>query len=133
MVLKGRVASFVSKQKVARLATVDKSGNPHNVPICPALYKGKVYFATEGNSKKAANLKETGKAALIFDEYYENWARLKGVMIIGSTRIIDSGKEFEIIKKVLYRKFKQYPKQAPIEEGSIIVEIVPERIVKWGL
>ena len=124
--------AFLEPARVARLATVDAGGIPHNVPICPVYAGGRFYFGTEAESKKVRNIKANGNVSLVFDEYTESWGKLRGVMIRGQAKI--AGKqEFELLRRRLYEKFSQYQASAPLDEkGSVIVEVVPRDKFSWG-
>ncbi|HLE25284.1 MAG TPA: pyridoxamine 5'-phosphate oxidase family protein [Thermodesulfobacteriota bacterium] len=125
---------FISLQRLIRIATVDKNGTPHNVPVCHVSEGNHIYFATGKESKKIKNLEENGKVALVCDEYSEIWSYLKGVFVQGKTRVISKGPEFRKLKKMLYQKYTLYEAEAPIEEeNTVIVEIIPQNIVSWGL
>ncbi len=51
----------------------------------------------------------------------------------GEAYVIDSGFEFERDRALLYEKYPQYEREAPIDEGaSIIVEVRADRVVTWG-
>lgn len=123
---------FIRKQKVARVATFSKEGI-HLVPICP-VYDGRyVYFSTGAASKKVKNLKRNKKISIVFDEYSDNWAKLKGISVQGEAEIIEKGEEFDLARKMLYEKFPQY-KKMPIREGeSVIVKIKPTHSICWGV
>src|SRR3972149_5590037 len=124
MKLKKIERDFISLQRVLRIATVDKNGTPHNVPLCHIIDGDRIYAATEKGSKKVKNLIESGKAALVCDEYSEIWSYLKGVSIQGKARVISQGPEFRKARKLLYQKYTLYEREFPIEEGkTVIVEI----------
>ena len=44
--------SFVQAQRVARLATVDASGQPHVVPVCFVHLAGCIYIAIDEKPKQ---------------------------------------------------------------------------------
>ncbi len=134
MKLKKIERDFISLQRVLRIATVDKNGMPHNVPVCHVMDGDRIYFATGKKSKKIKNLKQNAKVALVCDEYSEIWSYLRGIFAQGETRVISKGQEFRKIRKLLYQKYPQYEAEATIEEGdTVIVEIIPQNIVSWGL
>lgn len=56
MKLKKIERDFISLQRVLRVATVDKNGTPHNVPLCHVIDGDRIYFATEKGLKKVKNL-----------------------------------------------------------------------------
>lgn len=124
---------FVDSSRVARVATVGADGIPHNVPICPLLEGDKIYFGTESRSKKVRNILAHGNVAIVFDDYTESWAHLRGIMIQGRARVIGNT-EFRKLHKKFYAKYLQYKSMAPLtERDTAIVEITPERKFSWGL
>ncbi len=134
MKLKKIEKDFISLQRVIRVATVDKNGTAHNVPVCHVTEGNHIYFATGKKSKKIKNLTENGKVALVCDEYSEIWSDLKGVFIQGEARVISKGSKFRKLRKLLYQKYPRYEREAPIEEGkTVIIEVIAQKVVSWGL
>src|SRR3990172_5578666 len=134
MKLKKSEKDFISLQRVLRVATVDKNGTTHNDPVCHVMEGNYIYFATGRRSKKIRNLTGNGKVALACDEYSEIWSYLRGILIQGEARVISKGTTFRKPRKLLYQKYPQYEKEAPIEEGkTVIIEVVPQNVVSWGL
>lgn len=134
MRLKASVRKFLSMERVSRVATTGRDGMPHVVPVCHVLEDGKIYFATDADSKKARNLRANPQAALVVDLYSEDWPRLAGAVITGRATLIDRGPRFRKIRSLLYRKYPQYPVESALEEGEVVmVEITPIRLVSWGL
>jgi len=124
---------FVATARVARLATVDTRGVPHNVPICPLLDRGILFVGTATDAKKVRNIQSNPSVALVFDNYSEAWGRLCGIMIQGRARKLDSRK-FRELRKKFYAKYPQYESSSPLTDGdSAILEIVPLRKLSWGL
>jgi nitroimidazol reductase NimA-like FMN-containing flavoprotein (pyridoxamine 5'-phosphate oxidase superfamily) len=134
MKLKKKEKDFISLQRVIRVATVDKNGVPHNVPVCHIMEGNNIYFATGKKSKKIKNLTENGKVVLVCDEYSEIWSDLKGVFIQSEARVISKGSKFCKLRKLLYQKYPRYEREAPIEEGkTVFVEVIPLNVVSWGI
>jgi predicted pyridoxine 5'-phosphate oxidase superfamily flavin-nucleotide-binding protein len=52
-----REREFIRWARVARLATVDRSGRPHVVPVSPVLDGDLILFATDEESAKVRNLR----------------------------------------------------------------------------
>jgi len=104
------------------------------VPICAVATAGRIYFASDGRSRKVRNLRANPHAALAFDRYSENWKQLAGVMVVGTSTIIDQGAAFRRARQALYRKYRSYARVSPIQEGeSVIVCITPTNSYSWGL
>ena len=134
VVIRGKRAGFLKKQRVARLGTLSEDGSIHLVPICYAFDGKAIYIGTGADSKKVKNLRRNTNATLLVDVYYEDWSRLQSLMIQGRAEIIETGKEFEYARNLLYRKYRQYRREAPLEEGeSVIIKIRPERVIPYNI
>ncbi len=127
------VARLVARERVCRIATAGRSRVPHVVPVCHVLADGKVYFASENGARKIANLRANPRAALTVDLYADEWSNLRGVMIQGTATLIERGPRFRKIRRLLYEKYPQYPEDAALDEGDVIVEITPRHVFSWGL
>jgi len=133
MRLKKDLANLVARERICRVATVGAAGVPHVVPVCYVLLDDKLYFASERGARKVKNLGANARAAVTVDLYMEHWASLKGVMIQGTTALIEGGPRFRKIRGLLYEKYPQYPDESPIEErDSLIIELTPRHVFSWG-
>lgn len=134
MRLKASIRKFLERERVSRVATIGRDGSPHLVPICHVFEDGKVYFATDKDSKKVKNLQATPHAAVEVDLYSEDWSRLAGAVVTGPATLVDRGPRFRKIRSLLYAKYPQYPVESALEEGEVVmVEITPARLVSWGV
>jgi len=79
-----RVLEFIVGARIARLATADASGAPHNVPLCYWFDGERIYFAIDEKPKRQTgmqlkrmrNIVENPRVALLIDHYEEDWAQL---------------------------------------------------------
>jgi nitroimidazol reductase NimA-like FMN-containing flavoprotein (pyridoxamine 5'-phosphate oxidase superfamily) len=125
-------AEFVNWERSCRVATAGASGVPHLVPVCHVLGGGKLYFAS-GKGRKVKNLRENPRVTVTVEVYSDHWDGLKGVMIQGRARLIERGPRFSRVRKLLYRKYPQYPREAAISPSdSVVVEVTPTRVFAWG-
>jgi PPOX class probable F420-dependent enzyme len=132
--LSGKILAFIRSQRVARVATVGPHGRPHNVPVCVVFVSGRLYFASDKKARKVRNIRARPTVTLTFDEYSENWGHLGGVMVVGRAVVVDHGAVFQRVRQALYRKYRQYARMAPLEEGqSVIVGVTPTETFSWGL
>ncbi len=130
--LSRREAAFVRKERVIRLATTGPEG-PYVVPVCHVLDGGAIYFGSDGRGRKVRNIRRTRRAALVADRYTERWSRLQGVSIVGRAEVFASGPVFARGVRLLYRKYPQYRREAPLEPGeSVVVRVTPTRVMSWG-
>jgi nitroimidazol reductase NimA-like FMN-containing flavoprotein (pyridoxamine 5'-phosphate oxidase superfamily) len=134
MRLKKSVAKLIEWERVCRVATVGHDGVPHLVPVCHVVADGKIYFASGNDGRKVLNLKANPRVAVTVDLYSDAWANLKGVMVQGTTTLIDKGPRFKKIRALLYRKYPQYPDEAALDESdSVVVEVTPAHVFSWGV
>ncbi len=124
---------MIGSARVCRVATADGAGVPHCVPVCPAFDGKKIYFGSANSGKKISHLKQNPQVALAFDDYTEAWSGLRGITVFGEARLIERGLVFRRIRRLLYKKFPQYEKEAAMEEDeSVIVEVTLQRSFSWG-
>jgi nitroimidazol reductase NimA-like FMN-containing flavoprotein (pyridoxamine 5'-phosphate oxidase superfamily) len=124
---------FIKSQGVARLATVNADGVPHNVTVCTVLDRGLLYVGTEKEAVKVKNIGANSWAALVFDKYTDSWKGLRGVMLQCRCRLVDE-KEFKRIRRKLYMQYPKYESDAALDpQDSVIIEFSPEKKFSWGL
>ena len=124
--------------RIAHLATADKSGQPHVIPIC-FVFDGKYFYspidekpkrAAPTKLKRLKNIRENPQVALVIDHYEEDWRKLGYVLVFGMARILQSGAKHRGAVKLLRRKYPQYRDMAI--GGRPMIVIAPKRIVSWG-
>jgi nitroimidazol reductase NimA-like FMN-containing flavoprotein (pyridoxamine 5'-phosphate oxidase superfamily) len=134
MRLKKAVARLIEGERVSRVATSGPAGMPHVVPVCHVVADGKIYFASGHDGRKVLNLRANPRVAVTVDLYSDAWGHLKGVLVQGTSALIDKGPRFRRIRALLYRKYPQYPDEAALDESdSVIVEVTPTHVFSWGL
>ena len=132
MRVKRPVAKFLRWQRVCRVATAGRGRVPHVVPVCHIFTDDKIYFASESDAKKVKNLRANPHVAITVDLYLDDWSILRGVMIQGTAALIEGGPRFRKLRRLLYEKFPQYPEEAALGEGDVIVEVTPKHVFSWG-
>ena len=88
--------AFVSAQRVARLATSDKEGNPHVIPVCYAFDGQRFYTPLDEKPKRVAesklrrvrNIETRPEVALVIDYYDDDWSRLGYVLVQGQAELL---------------------------------------------
>ena len=120
--------------RVSRIATAGPGGTPHLVPVCHVLQGGKLYLASGKRGRKVRNVLANPRLTLTVDDYAEDWAALRGVMVQGRARVVERGPRFRRIRRLLYRKYWQYATDAALSESdSVIIEMTPTHIFTWGV
>src|SRR5215510_12203016 len=132
--LSRKAATMLRLARVSRIATAGASATPHLVPVCHALAGGKLYLGSGKRGRKVRNVLANPRLTLTVDEYAEDWAWLRGVMVQGRARVIERGPSFRRIRRAIYRKYVQYPTDAALSESdSVIIELTPTHVFTWGL
>lgn len=120
---------YLDRARVARVSSADGRGRSHVAPLCHAFDAAKrtAYVYTSGLTSR--NLRRRPAAALECDDYFEDWARLRGLVAHIRARIVRRGPELDRARRLLKRKFKQY-EDYEIDE---VIALHIERITSWGL
>ncbi|MDP2604045.1 MAG: TIGR03668 family PPOX class F420-dependent oxidoreductase [Deltaproteobacteria bacterium] len=138
MRLSKRIKAFVSAARVAHLATADKHGQPHVIPIC-FVFDGKQFFSpidekpkrvAPNQLKRVRNIRENPRVSLVVDRYDENWRRLAYVLIHGSAKILTKGKRHAQAIRQLRRKYRQYRSMNLVTRPVIV--IAAREFRSWG-
>ena len=125
---------FLKNQKILRLATLDKKGNPHVVPVWYLFDSKKLYIGTNSKTEKAKNVKYNSKVSFCVDVGI-NSPDIFGVMGQGDAKLIIGKNEVSRIEKtILLRYFKTLNNKSAqelLEETDCIIEIVPKIYSVW--
>ena len=135
-----RVVEFIAGARIARLATADASGNPHNVPLCYWFDGERIYFAIDEKPKQETgmrlkrmrNIVENPRVAIVIDHYEEDWAQLAYVLIRGTARVVEDPQEYMVALRALREKYLQYRGMTFTPEHNPIVKIDPQHVHAWG-
>lgn len=130
--------AFVSRHQVARLATVDGSGQPLVLPVCYVLVGETLCSPTDAKPKRVAvqrlkrlrNIRENPQVALVIDDYSDDWTQLAYVILHGTAEALTAGPVFDTAIPALREKYPQYL-QMPIEANPMIA-VHLTRAVSWG-
>ncbi len=135
-----RLNQFILSQRVARMATVDKLGRPLVVPICYA-YDGKnLYTPIDRKPKRVSvrelkrirNILENPNISIVIDDYYEDWNKLRYVIIHGRAELIERGQEYQTSLRLLCEKYSQYVEMNLSSLNLPVIKVIPDRIIPWG-
>jgi nitroimidazol reductase NimA-like FMN-containing flavoprotein (pyridoxamine 5'-phosphate oxidase superfamily) len=126
-------AAFVSNARVGHLGTQRMGKWPHVVPVCHVLDLDRIVIAS-GYDRKVEDVRENASVTFCVDVYSEDWDELAQVIVSGEAYLIESGPEFMRDRGLLYEKFPQYERVAPIEEGSsAIIEFRVQQVHSTGV
>jgi PPOX class probable F420-dependent enzyme len=128
---------FLDRSRVAHLATADRSGVPHLVPVCFCLDGLSVYITADEKPKRTdiplkrvRNIRENPAVALTVDRWDEDWTRLGWIMLRGPAEILADGQEHDRAQVLLRRRYAQYRVMDLAALPVIAVRV--ERVLAWG-
>jgi nitroimidazol reductase NimA-like FMN-containing flavoprotein (pyridoxamine 5'-phosphate oxidase superfamily) len=127
-------AAFVSEARVGHLGTQRMGRWPHVVPVCHVLDLDRIVIASAFD-EKVSDIRDNASVTYCVDAYSEDWDDgLAQVIVSGEAYLIESGPEFERDRGLLYEKFPQYERVAPIDEGtSVIIEFRVQQVHSDGV
>jgi PPOX class probable F420-dependent enzyme len=136
-------ANFLRSLRVARLGTLNEDGTVHMVPIVFANSSRFLYFVIDRKTKKTRklrrlqNIRRTGRATVLVDNYAEDWRKLSFVMIYAKARVLGNKERIEARRalKLLKRKYPQYRSNDYLsidEEYPIVVRLAPIKLIRWS-
>src|SRR5260370_14989001 len=132
-------AAFVQAQRVARLATSDADGHPYIVPVCYAFDGTRFYTpldekpkrVNESRLQRVRNIEARHEAALLIDQYDDDWSRLGYVLVHGRAELLQPEDSLHAHALVLLRqRYVQY-RTMELETHAVIV-ITPHSVTTCG-
>jgi PPOX class probable F420-dependent enzyme len=129
---------FVDSGRVGHLATADRQGAPHVVPVCYAVIADVLYITIDEKPKRAdprglkrlRNIAENSHVSMVVDRYDEDWTRLGWVMLHGNAEILKQGPEHDAAQSALRTKYPQLAAMQIAHHPVIAVRI--HRVASWG-
>ncbi|HEV8678203.1 MAG TPA: TIGR03668 family PPOX class F420-dependent oxidoreductase [Stellaceae bacterium] len=136
--LSQRQRRFLDDSRVGHLATADRSGAPHAVPVCYAVDETTLYITVDEKPKRrdiplkrVRNIAENPQAAFIVDRWDEDWRRLGWVMLRGPAEILAAGPEHDRAQTLLIARYPQY--RAMNIAGLPVIALRIQRASDWGV
>ncbi|HEY8872896.1 MAG TPA: TIGR03668 family PPOX class F420-dependent oxidoreductase [Stellaceae bacterium] len=137
-----RQRRFLDLARVGHLATADRSGMPHLIPVCyaadnSATGRATLYITVDEKPKRrdiplkrVRNILENPQAAFVVDRYDEDWNRLGWVMLRGPAEILDEGPEHDRAQAMIVERYPQLRAMQIAELPVIALRIA--RATDWG-
>lgn len=140
LVISEPVQRFINNHVVARLATADAAGQPHVIPFCYAFDGAHVYFVVDQKPKRQTgkplkrirNMLENPQAAIVIDDYADDWTQLAYVLITGTTALVDDETEYARMLALLRERYPQYRAMDLTFANNAMVRISPTKVHAWG-
>jgi PPOX class probable F420-dependent enzyme len=132
--------AFLERHRVGHLATAGADGAPHVIPVCYALDASALYFVADDKPKRRparrlqrlVNLRQNPRAALVVDDYDDDWTRLAWLLVRGPAHVVRGADVHARALALLRTRYPQYLAMALDDaERNPIVRIDPERVTLW--
>lgn len=132
-----RQRRFLDHGRVGHLATADRAGAPHLVPVCYAIDDAALYITVDEKPKRrdiplkrVRNIQDNPQAAFVVDRYDEDWTRLGWVMLRGPAEILNEGPEHDRAQALIVARYPQLRAMQIAELPVIALRIA--RASDWG-
>jgi PPOX class probable F420-dependent enzyme len=129
--------SFLDRARIAHLATADRAGVPHVVPVCFCLDGLTLYITVDEKPKRTdiplkrlRNIRENPVVAVTVDRWDEDWTRLAWVMLSGMADVLSGGEEHARAQAHLRLRYPQYRAMDLLPLPVIAIRI--RRVRSWG-
>ncbi len=123
---------------VARLATLNPDGSPHQVPIVFTWVDDCFWSPIDGKPKenvplqRVVNARSDSRGSLLLDEYDNNWTKLWWIRIDVQITVIEIGETpLPGVLDSLVEKYPQYEDVAVLRDPGTILRLTPKKISSW--
>lgn len=122
---------YLAEARVCRIASAGREGWVHAAPLSHAYdtRRRTLYVATDPGGRTARNLRARPRAAVVCDDYYEDWRRIRGMVVRVRAHAVRSGPELERARALLKQKFRQYRTY----DLDCVIALRVEQVTSWGL
>lgn len=131
------IAEFLGGRRIATVATLGPTGQPHLVAIWYCLVDGDLAFWTYGKSQKIVNLRRDPRTSILVDDGI-SYDELRGVQIAGQGDIIDDPEAVFTVGREVHRRYIGGEQTHEVLEGiratgekRVAVRVRPETVVSW--
>ena len=129
--------ALIDTQRVAHLATVNAVGQPSVVPVVYAFdgtcfvtpLDGKPKRARPEQLRRVRDILEHPQAALVVDQYAEDWSHLAWLQVRGNATLLEGGELYDQAIALLVARYPQYG-SVPLQ-GRPLITLTPVEVRRW--
>lgn len=129
----GWALDLLERARVARLGLLDERDEPRVLPVTFAVHEGAIWSAIDHKPKRAGEparvrrLRRRPEAALLVDEYDEDWTRLAWVELRGCVTVIEADQGAAALDALVAR-YAPYRERRP---AGPLMRLDVERFACW--
>jgi len=141
----GSIKQFLDSWPVARLATLNRDGRPHQVPVVFVHHDGRLWSPVDGKPKRAGELARVENAmahphaSLLLDHYTDDWSQLWWLRIDVELQVVRLHKDVNItmntatadVVTALRQKYAQYHDLPVLRDPPTLLSMRPSKISSW--
>jgi nitroimidazol reductase NimA-like FMN-containing flavoprotein (pyridoxamine 5'-phosphate oxidase superfamily) len=129
---------FLDEPNLARIATLDRGGDPHVVPAWYQWDGERFFIGAQAGDRKVANVVRYGRASIEVDG---DIRRRRGILARGAARVIagpEGRSAYERVSAAQLRPYQPYRPSADVAArmaargDPVVIEVTPDRIISWG-
>ncbi len=75
---------------------------------------------------------ENPHAAIVIDDYADDWTQLAYVLITGTTALVSDESEYDRLLALLRERYPQYREMELTFANNAMVRITPTKVHAWG-
>ncbi|HEY7200073.1 MAG TPA: TIGR03618 family F420-dependent PPOX class oxidoreductase [Candidatus Dormibacteraeota bacterium] len=132
----GEVAAFLAAQRKLHVATLNRDGSPHLMPMYFLMVDGRVAFWTYTKSQKILNLRRDPRITVMAEEG-EAYFDLRGVQIAGRAELSTDPAAVTAFGEGIFARYfggegengRTYAASAAAKRT--LVTVAPIRVVSW--
>lgn len=129
--------AFIEEQKTVQVATINRDGTPHLMPLWFAVDEQTIILETFTKSQKVRNLERDPRISVLFEDG-DTYEKLRGASIRATAELVhDDDRVHALHMKVLMRNTPELGEEV-IEKVSrgmapkkTAILIRPERVISW--
>lgn len=122
---------FLRTQRTVRLATADRTGRPHVVPLWFVWLDGTLFLNTTRGNRSVRNLEENPMAAATVDDG-ETYDDLRGAVLTGPAEPADDDPRLDAVRHAFSEKY--YGGNPPPFDrwrDRFYLRLAPENVSSW--
>ena len=132
------IDTFLEEPLLARLATADRGGQPHVIPVWYGWDGESMWVSSYSNTRKVSDLEENPKIAIVIDIAGEK-IDTKAVILEGQAELVKEPPEF--LRKQIIWIYKRYlgeegvldkdPQEWITDPHNMLIKLTPEKVITW--
>jgi PPOX class probable F420-dependent enzyme len=129
--------AFIAQSRSLIVATLDKTGAPHQTVLWFAPHDGTYLFETYGASQKVLNLRRDPRISLLW-EAGETYEELRGVSIQGRAEIVDAEPRLSELMRICLERHAPDVRGPAMDDyvermarKRVVVVAHPEKVISW--